>query len=575
MTDNTKQNPNNDSTKITDGGVVIGGTDDATNVVNTPSDEVDQTTNEATTTQQDNATSTQQDPTGEIGETSDSPAEPEGETDENKEVVKDEKPAPKGPNHDVEFPTEIRINPEAQKQQNELFAFLKGEMTRIEGMTIDLEDEYKSVRKNLVDLKERVDALFLIEAEDKQGLLDGIQTHFVTISDRMDEKRKEAAAKQEENYRAFEEEFNAAIKSAEEDENFNNGRKTLIELQKKVKKQDFTQDRKTELLNKIQSSFDGVNERHDKYREELNAKSEVVFAEVKPKVEETVKKADEQESFTEARKMLVALQKELKEKDLRRKHSDELYGMIRESFDRLNKRQDEYFEKNNEIFKANYEEAKPKVQEAIDFATKPENFGQARKKLIDTQNMLKGLKMRRSDSNELFGAIRSVFSKLNESSAIKDSELDEEALQNYEKLKQKVGEAAMNVKYNSRLNDIRDGLVAVQEEVKLHKLTRKHRNELLGSIRSAFAEFDKKKEEFFGNRKSSKKQNDVKKAENQLSDLQVKEKELAEQIEIEEGKLEHLATGDEAELIKERLTDMKKQLEDIQKKIEEKKKEVN
>ena len=67
-----------------------------------------------------------------------------------------------------------------------------------------------------------------------------------------------------------------------------------------------------------------------------------------------------------------------------------------------------------------------------------------------------------------------------------------------------VNEACAYIDFTNNLNDIREGLIAVQDEVKIVKLTRSQRNELFKRIRVGFSQFDEKRNSFIKSRKKQK-----------------------------------------------------------------------
>lgn len=486
-----------------------------------------------------------------------------------------EKKEPYNPNADLEFPKEIRINPEAQEEQDKLFIKLKEEYKSIESQPSETESDFKRIRKNLVDLKEKAEALFLVALEEKNAFIQSIQDYFQSINDRMDKIREEKNAEQEKLYEAHAAEIDAEIEKAKAEENFSQARKILIDLQAKLKDLDLSRERKQEIFGKIHEVFQTINQKQDEWNEKFEAESTENYIKYKPIVTERVEAAMANENYSEARKSLIDTQGLLKEVRMKRKQLDELFKEIRRGFKAVNDKQDAENAEFNKQSQETYEKLKPVVQEAIDYAVDPANYSTARRKLIDTQNEIKKHKMKMAHKNDLFGAIRAVFTKLNEHSDLQNV-VDSESLENYERLKTKVNEAALNVRYSNYLNEIRNGLIDVREEVSLSKLSADHRNELLKSIRDAFSEYDKKKEKYFGNRRKKEKKdagNAITKVNKEISDLEERISSINKDIELENAKIEHLAGDDEKKIIEEKIASLKENLESASKQLDEKKSE--
>jgi hypothetical protein len=498
---------------------------------------------------------------------------PEIEVKETEETPKKRKS--NNPNDDLEFPTEIRINPEAQVEQDKLFIKLNDEYKNIESREAESDEDFRNIRKNLVDLKEKAEALFLVAKEEKNSFIDTIQGYFKNINERMEEKQKQRDEEREKVYLEHKERIDATIDEAAKEEHYNTGRKKLISLQNELKGIELPRQRRHEVGEKIQEVFDSINKKQDEHRAQFEAEAANNYAEVKPQIIQAKEEAMNSTEFNNSRKMLIEKQQIIKEAQLTRSQKDELFGEIRKAFNSINEKQDAEKEEFYAESQTNYEKLKPIVQQAINFATDPNNFSSARKKLIDAQNEIKKYRMKLSHKNELFGAIRTIFTKLNETSD--SSELDQESLDNYQRLDTKVNEAAMNVRYNTNLNEMRNGLISVRDEVKLTKLTAKHRKELNASIRKAFSEYDKKKEAYFKNRKIRQKKssgNAAQKIGNEITELEERNVVLKKEIELEKSKMEHLAGDDEKEVIQKTIEEKEKNIKEVSERIATKKAEL-
>jgi len=482
-------------------------------------------------------------------------------------------PAPDAITHDEReesISQEIRINPEAQQEQDKLFVMLANEYEQIHGLTAESEEDFKTIRKNLVDLKEKAEALFLVAKEEKEKFIDSIQDYFKSINERMDEKRKIRNEEREKTYLSIEPEIDKSIEEASTGENFTNSRKILIDLQAKLKTIDLPKNRRSTISSRIQEVFESINKKQDAYREKYEMESIENYLKIKPEIIKKKEEALSSKDFANSRKALIAAQNQIKDMKLTRQQRDELFGEIRVAFTHVNEQQDAEREEFHKESNLNYQKLKTIVQEAIDHAVNPDNYASARQRLISAQNEIKKYRLRLSHKNDLFGAIRTVFTKLNESADFNSDVMDQESLDNYQKLKTKVNEAAMNVRYSNNLNEMRNGLIAVRDEVKLLKLAGKHRKELSTSIRKAFSEYDKKKEDYFKGRKKKDQRESVNRIQKLDSDIMQLEKELhsiGSEIELEKSKIEHLAGEEEKEVINKTILDHQQSINELSQKI--------
>lgn len=477
---------------------------------------------------------------------------------------------------------EAPVNEEAQKKQNAEFEKLLNEVTELHGKKEDITD-YRNTRKLIVTLRERVSALFLISAEQKDSLISKIQEIFEHIAEKQEKERENINQVYDENLEKINPTIEEGIKKALENELFKDARKELIELQKKVREVKLRPSDRDNIFAKIQEGFDEVNAREEKYRESFEMESSENYIQIKPKVEKAAENAKTTEKFNDARKELIELQKELKEVKLTRTNRDELFGIVREAFNELNAKQDkeraEFLEKAEE----EYPKAAQIVDEAIKFSVDPDNITKARPKLIEAQNKLKDFTLTRQQRDELFGKIREIFNQLNENNEENTEEFQKEASLNFAKLEIKVNEAVANVEYSEDFRDIREGLIMVQDEIKIVKLKRNHRNELLSRVRKGFEKFDKKRKDYNDRRKEEK----TRKLKNIVETLEEKNKRFQENIETDkaslseqEAKLESATDEEKAEIEKsikslnDKITSREKNLEQNNARIDDINKEL-
>jgi hypothetical protein len=408
----------------------------------------------------------------------------------------------------VDEPKEIYnapVNKEALQKQESEFSSLKLLIENLES-GLEKNDDPRSVRKVLVGLKEGLASLFLISSDEKNEFDQRIQNVFELVSEKQTKEREERNVIFEGNYSkinpVFDEKISEANKILETD--FKGSRAILIALQKEIKGLKLRPSHRDIFFKTIQDLFDKIKVYETAEREAYEMECAENFLQFKPKVENICKKEKESENLNDSRKNLIALQKELREIKLSRKERDELYGIIRASFDEINSKQDAQRKEFKTEALKNYEIAKPITDEAIAYATDPKNINVARNHLIEAQKKLKNLRLTRQQSDELFGAIRGIFSKINENPEETQDDFKEISLSNFAKLELKINEAIANVEYSSDFRDIREGLIDVQDEVKIVKLTRSHRNELLARIRKGFKKFDAKRKDFTQKRQNEK-----------------------------------------------------------------------
>lgn len=477
---------------------------------------------------------------------------------------------------------EAPVNTEALQKQKDEFANLEKQVEELAN-NINDETDFRALRKNIVTLKEQIISLFLIPIADKDKLTNALQETYEKLAEKQAELRQEINKVFDENLEKMNSFVDEKLKEANELDIFKNARKILQTVQKELKSAKLRQSDKDTFFKKVQDVFDAINQKEIAERESYEMECSNNYLILKPKVEQITKLVDESDKFNDSRKRLIDLQNEIKNTKLKRNNRDELFQVIRECFNRLNERQDHTREAFNSESTENYDKMKPLVEQAIEFAVNPSNFATARQTLINLQKELKEIVLSRGQRDEFFGKIREVFTSLNEQQDENREEFDNESNQNYAKLEIKVNEALMNIEYSNDFRDIREGLLMVQDEIKIMKLKRSQRNELYSKIRLGFEKFDKKREEY------SKQKNDEKKRKlsSILENLNLKVTRMSESLDADKqieqdlkSKLESASDEDKANLeasitdIQSKIDDKNQTLEKTNKRIEDLKQEI-
>ena len=399
---------------------------------------------------------------------------------------------------------ELQVNQEALEEQQKAYSELKIEIDNIR-TDVDSFEDIKQQRKTMVELKERVLALFLISKTDKDISIDTIQEKFDILQKKSDEIKSKISEEYEKNLHEIEPKVKTVIAEVEKAENFSDMRKKLIDLQSEIKECRINSEKKDDFFSMVQDAFESLTEKQEAEREKYEMEISENYLSIKPKVADAIRFAIQTENFNEARQRLIESQNDLKQIKLKKDHLDELFGLIRKAFETVNNKQDQEREKFREESEKEYQAIEPTIQENIEFAKTSDDYEKARALLIDSQKLIKTKNLTRKHRDDLYGRIREVFNELNKKSDANREEFLDECKENFAKLEVKVNEAIAYIDFTNYLNDIREGLLAVQDEVKIAKLTRSQRNELFKRIRDGFGKFDEKRNKFIEKRKQREK----------------------------------------------------------------------
>lgn len=363
--------------------------------------------------------------------------------------------------------------------------------------------DWRDIRNRLTDTKDKLKGLFLKE-EDNDALLTRIAEAFEKVNSRQAEEKDKLENTSNENYNLVIDKVKDAVAKSAELIDFKKAREILLNAQNLFKNLVLKRSHRDELNELIHNAFDSLTKRQIDERENYEMECIENYHNSKAIVEAALEFSQKSPHYGKAREALIEVQTRIKGLKLKREQRDELFQVIRDAFESINKRQDEERASFESETQENYNKLKKIVDDAIAFANSSEEYTQSREQLINAQNAIKGMKLRRDQRDHLYAEIRRVFESLNERQAGDRELFDKESQNNYNNLTVKVNDCFELVLGLTDFRMIRETLLNVQSEVKVAKLKRSHRNELFGRIREAFGIYDKRRKEFFDARNSEK-----------------------------------------------------------------------
>lgn len=441
----------------------------------------------------------------------------------------------------------------------------KNELDKVVGFSKESSD-WREIRKQFVELRDKLKSLFLKE-DDSNILNEAIREALESVNQRQTEEQEKLDSESQANFDSVIGQVNAAAEFANSSNDYKQAREKLLAAQDAFKNLKMKRSHKDELYKLVNAAFDIVSHKQNEERENYEMECIDNYHNMKQKIDIAIQFASNSEIFAEARKTLINVQGLIKGLKLKREQRDELYQIIRDAFDSVNTRQEEERQNYSHVTNENYNKLKKVVTDAIAFSSTSEDFGLSREQLINAQNQIKAVKLKREQRDELFAEIRAVFESLNEKQSQERESYESDCAANYDKLTEKVNDCFSLVHGTSEFNIIREALITVQGEVRVGRLKKEQRNELFARIREAFSLFDKKKNEYYDHRKEekSKKLGEIKSnLEDKITRLQdVLNKDL-ESLEIQKKKLED---PDSDEFL---IGEIKLKIENIENRIKEK-----
>jgi len=269
-------------------------------------------------------------------------------------------------------------------------------------------------------------------------------------------------------------------------------RSRQAELRSQIKVLFLNKEDDKALNEKIDNIADVINQKQNEERSEKDKISTENYEIYKPKVDEASQRALDIEKFAEARDVLLKLQSELRNVHLKRSQKDELLNTLQETFFKLNEKQAAERENYEMECIDNYHQLKGIIEEACKFAEETTQFVEARQKLINLQQEIRGRKLKKDQRDELYKTIRDSFEILNKRQSADRETSDEEIKENYDKMKKIVDDAIEFSKNTEDYGDARARLIASQGEIKGIRLRREQRDELFAQIREVFTALNEK-----------------------------------------------------------------------------------
>lgn len=287
-------------------------------------------------------------------------------------------------------------------------------------------------------------------------------------------------------------ELDEAIKISAESVDWRELRKQFVEMRDKLKSL-FLNDDDSEMLNeKLRIALENVNHRQTEEQEKLEIDSQTNYDSVIQIVKDSVVFAETSIEYKQAREKLLAAQDKFKNLRMKRLHKDELYKLINDAFDIVSRKQNEDRENYEMECIDNYHNLKNKIDVAIQFANSSEIFAESRNALIAVQGLIKGLKLKREQRDELYQLIRDAFDGVNTRQEAERKNFELSTSENFEKLKVAVSEAIAFAKVSEDFGLSREKLINAQNQIKSAKLRREQRDELFGEIRAVFEDLNER-----------------------------------------------------------------------------------
>ena len=189
------------------------------------------------------------------------------------------------------------------------------------------------------------------------------------------------------------------------DGNFKETRTHLVTLQKQLIATNLERWQKNELMDRLRTAFDNLNNRQDVYYTELDTEREAQTLDLQKQYDLIIPQAVNSPT-TEGFELLKNLQLITNKATIQREKRDSFYTQLDEAFTKIKQQADEEQA-------GNYDLAKQQIKLAITDSKNMDLFKNARAILVDAQTQLRETRLSKKHKDELYTLLRDAFDELN------------------------------------------------------------------------------------------------------------------------------------------------------------------
>lgn len=275
--------------------------------------------------------------------------------------------------------------------------------------------ELRNARQKLVNLQKEISTniskVSKNAVEDiKKLIADGISS----ITQRQIQERENYEMECSDNYLQLKTKFESILATIPTTKDFTKTRQDLIEAQKSISSKTLKRNHQEELYQIIRNGFEQLTQIQDADKANFMNEANENYAKLLPLVENAINIAQTTDTFKEAREALIAAQTSIKGITLTKEHRDELYGKIREVFEKVNVQQEE---ERTQFFKEsedNFQKLLAKIETEKEKLFNNPHFKTIRENLLTIQSEIKVWKLRTDNRNKLYETLKEAFKTLDE-----------------------------------------------------------------------------------------------------------------------------------------------------------------
>lgn len=275
--------------------------------------------------------------------------------------------------------------------------------------------ELRNARQKLVNLQKEISAnVTKVSKNSIEEVKKMIADAISTITQRQIQERENYEMECSDNYLQLKTKFESLISQISGTKDFTKTRQELIEAQKTISSKTLKRNHQEELYQIIRNGFEQLSHIQESDKTNFINEANENYAKLLPLVENAINIAQSTDTFKEAREALIAAQTSIKGITLTKEQRDELYGKIREVFEKINVQQEEerthFFKESDE----NFQKLLNKITAEKEKLSDNPHFKTIRENLLTIQSEIKVWKLRTDNRNKLYEALKDAFKTLDE-----------------------------------------------------------------------------------------------------------------------------------------------------------------
>lgn len=286
-------------------------------------------------------------------------------------------------------------------------------------------DEIKSVQSNWQSLRSARQKLLNIQNEISnpkvkvaKNVVDELKRQIANnlnmVAQKQISERENYEMECSDNYLQLKSQIDSIIPSIENASSYAKLRQDLIDVQKEISKKTLKRNHQEELYQAIRNGFEMMTNIQEKDKTVFIDEANSNFEKLLPIVDNAIAIATSTDTFKEARETLIAAQASIKGLALTKEQRDELYGKIREVFERVNQQQEEERSEFIKVSEENYGKLLEKINNEKNKLSDNPHFKTIRENLLTIQSEIRVWKLKTDHRNKLYDALKNAFSLLDE-----------------------------------------------------------------------------------------------------------------------------------------------------------------